>query len=276
MKKIEKPKISVREMMTNISETVRDITKKNNIINAIDRIEQCTDDYDNLAESQKLHLISASQDIETSLDAEDMKKLYTEKVAGNLKEKYYDKLLSLATSGLCPICGISQVSNLDHYLAKSIYPTYSITPYNLTPICRDCNYKKRDKQIIKYSDGTYHPYYDNIDDNIWLSAKLLKVPEQNIVVNYYVNDEIKLIDNENYLKLVNHCTVFKLFDLYSKQASSEITNNLHFWKKQLNTDGEDAFKSYLVECLKSREVHQKNTWYTALLRALIDNVNIII
>ena len=51
-------------------------------------------------------------------------------------------LMSLANTGKCPICGIGQASTLDHYLAKTIYPTYAVTPYNLVPVCKDCNFAK--------------------------------------------------------------------------------------------------------------------------------------
>ena len=82
--------------------------------------------------------------------------------------------MSLAVNGKCPICGIGPVSNLDHYLAKSLYPTYAITPINLVPECRDCNFNKRDTLIKSATDSPLHPYYDEIDNRIWLVAELVK------------------------------------------------------------------------------------------------------
>ena len=138
MKKLDKPMMSVKEIMKDISETVLDTEKKNNIIDAIDHIEECAIEYDDLAINHNLHSIQPTQDTDTTLDATTMQKLYTEKFSrGKLKGKYYDKLMSLSKNGKCPICGVGQISNLDHYLAKTLYPVYAITPVNLTPMCRE-------------------------------------------------------------------------------------------------------------------------------------------
>lgn len=95
-------------------------------------------------------------------------------------------LMSLANTGKCPICGIGQASTLDHYLAKTIYPTYAVTPYNLVPVCKDCNFAKSDS-IMR-----------------------------------------------------------------------------------------EEFKTYLTELLAAKESFQYNTWNTALLRALIENIDIVV
>ena len=277
MKKIDRPVMSVREIMQDISETVRDKQKKNKIINAIDHLEKSSKEYDNYAKNHKLHYIMPTQETGTTLDAEAMQKLYTEKFAkGTLKEKYYDKLMALATHGKCPICGIGQVSNLDHYLAKTLYPVYAITPVNLTPICRDCNFKKLDKAIEGDVNSPFHPYYDDIDDVIWLMAKIIKQAEGNLTVEYYVNPDISQTNIKLYNKLKEHCMLYKLFKLYSIQASTEIAENIMAWRTIATNESNNKLKTLFSDFLKSRERFQKNTWFTALLRALIDDVSIVL
>ena len=39
--------------------------------------------------------------------------------------------------------------------------------------------------------------------------------------------------------------------------------------------GDSTFINYLHRCLESKETYQRNTWNTALLRALIDNPYIL-
>ena len=278
MKKLVKPTMSVREIMQDISATVRDPAKQKKITDSIEQVEECAAEYDNLAVNHNLHSIQSTQNTEIPLDAEAMQKLYKEKFsAGKLKEKYYDKLIALAENGRCPICGIGQVSNLDHYLAKTLYPIYSITPTNLIPICWDCNFNKRDTPITSYVNSPFHPYYDDIDDMIWLEAKLIKKPEGNVVAEYFVSDVIKQTDRSLYDRMNEHCNLYELFELYSIQASTEIAESLALWRKIVRqSGGSKTLKNFFTECLMSRECFQKNTWYTALMRALINDVEIIL
>ena len=54
----------------------------------------------------------------------------------------YDKILAFAKNPeiRCPFCGgISNPSQIDHFLPKSRYGHFSVFPYNLIPICKDCN-----------------------------------------------------------------------------------------------------------------------------------------
>ncbi len=76
-----------------------------------------------------------------------MEKLYSDKFAklASVRPKYYDKIM-VSSAGRCPICGVGVVSNLDHYLAKSIYPTYIMPGKRL--IIRRIKLEKLDKLIF--------------------------------------------------------------------------------------------------------------------------------
>lgn len=268
--------MSVKDILKDVSNSTRDVVLKTKIENAISNIEYQSNQYDNLGLSNQLHTISANQVIGGDLTVDEMKKIYCNKFSkGILREKYYDKLMALAATGKCPICGIGQVSNLDHYLAKSLYPIYAVTPVNLIPICKDCNFEKLDVEIQSYIQSPFHPYYDYLDNLIWLNAQVFRSSEGNIVVVYSVDGNIAKIDNNLYLRLKYHFDLYKLNKAYSIQATSEISENQKLWKKLLTNFGEDYLKQYLAECLDSKEDIQKNTWNTALLRALINDINIL-
>ena len=55
MKKLEKPKMSVREILTDISNITRDKNKKSQICDSIDLIKEYSDKYDELATNHNLH-----------------------------------------------------------------------------------------------------------------------------------------------------------------------------------------------------------------------------
>lgn len=76
----------------------------------------------------------------------------------------------------CPLCGVRDVTDLDHYAPRSIFPEYSVHPKNLIPTCHECNKQK---------------------DNVWLTGR-----GHRIIYNAYfdrplniltaVNSEIKI------------------------------------------------------------------------------------
>lgn len=275
MKHIDKPKINIKDMLTEMSESIRDSRRKGAVKKSVDFFVQKSQEYDELATINKLYKIPLSKTVNENLSSEDMIWLYNQKfVLGNIKAEYYDKIMSLAVNGKCPICGIGPVSNLDHYLAKSLYPTYAITPINLVPECRDCNFNKRDTLIKSATDSPLHPYYDEIDNRIWLVAELVK-DNDNIIVRYAINSELYNDDIILYKRLENHFILYKLNKAYSVQATTEICENMQLWHNIFSKKGQEGLKSYLKECLESKELLQKNTWNTALLRALIDNIEII-
>ena len=70
--------------------------------------------------------------------------------------------------------------------------------------------------------------------------------------------------------------LYHLNKAYAIQATTEIAENLPFWKKKYKEWGREEFKTYLTELLAAKESFQYNTWNTALLRALIENIDIVV
>ncbi|CAJ0683627.1 hypothetical protein LMG18091_00018 [Ralstonia wenshanensis] len=63
---------------------------------------------------------------------------------------------------LCPACGEQgRPQTLDHYLPKSTYPHFCVTPANLFPMCDACQQAKGSKVgDIRSPRYFIHPYYD--------------------------------------------------------------------------------------------------------------------
>lgn len=278
MKHLEKPEINTKDVVLDCAESYRADTRnglKAKLISAADVIHQESLRYSNAVQNGDFSCFSTHNTVNGNISSLDMGYTYDNKfvTVPHIRNKYYDKLMATATTGKCPICGIGQVSNLDHYLAKSLYPLYALTPANLTPICRDCNYVKRDA-IIKPNCAPLHPFYDDVDSVEWLCADV-SISNNALVAFYYVNPKLSVSNPLLYERLVEHLKLFHLSKAYAVQAATELSENEQLWKSQYTKWGQHIFCEHLKECLFSREKVQYNTWHTALLRALIENVSLI-
>lgn len=276
MKHLNKPKFDVCEIVTECASSYRDNDLKKRLTGSSIAIAKESAYYDELGTNLELNAIKPKNFIKgtngTVIDSE-LKDLYTSKFAkrNDLKEKYYDKIILSAINGKCPICGIGQVSNLDHYLAKSVFPIYSVTPYNLLPICRDCNTNKKETIATNKNELPLHPYYDNIDNYIWLKAKL-KQDKELFIANYYIDENLKILDETLYFRLLHHMDLYKLYQAYSVEAATELAENNSMWEKNYKEWEKDKFTIHMKDCLTSYESLQKNTWKTALYRAIIEKL----
>ncbi|WP_199921324.1 hypothetical protein, partial [Streptomyces globisporus] len=142
--------------------------------------------------------------------------------------------------GKCPICLVGRVRRVDHHLPKSIYPYLAAVPINLLPICGDCNKEKLDKAPKSYAEQALHPYFDDIDDDRWLRARLLtldgdgqpyeakpaEVPED-WRIEFYV-DPPSSWDEQHAERVKHHFSeTYKLGDIYVDQASDDIPGLRH-------------------------------------------------
>lgn len=179
--------------------------------------------------------------------------------------------MSLPERGMCPICGERIVRNLDHYMPKSIYKNLVVTTENLVPICRDCNFDKADFIISKPEDAPLHPYFDNVDNAIWLKVKLY----QGVCITYEADPPD---DWEHTLKqrVRNHFNRFSLNKYYSSKASQEVAEELDGWKRLFIESGELALKSHLEYRCDSIVQYRLNSWKSALYRGCVEQFDILL
>lgn len=275
MRKINKPQYSLEDIIKDCYTSYIDESKKKKFNKCVGFIVGKSNTYDDLAIKNKLCNIVPHNIVNGILTKQDMCNLYSYKFVAHqdVRPKYYDKIMVLS-SGKCPICGVGQVSNLDHYLPKSLYPTYAVTPFNLIPICFDCNKNKKNTKIQDFRNTPFHPYYESIDDIYWLEAKL-EIREGSIVTQYYINDNIKTANVDLYYRLDNHFKLYKLNKKFSLWAGSEITDKREMWIDDYHHHGEERVLQSLKRELSYLEKKQQNTWKTALYRALINDINVL-
>lgn len=273
MRHLERIEFSVKDIVTECASSFRDETLKGKYISSAEYIEQKSQEYVAVANNNDWPDILPHETVNMIISKDEMVKLYDRKfvIHPEVRAKYYDKILANAKSGKCPICGIGQASTLDHYLAKTLYPTYSVTPDNLIPACKDCNTNKGNIPVDSKHDAPLHPYFDDVDNIVWLCAAIVSKNDI-LVAQYYVNPEIEKADVGLYARLCAHLKLYKLKHAYSVQAATEISENTALWQTVYRRSGENGLLQYLSECLCSCEMVQKNTWKTALLRGLLDAV----
>lgn len=272
MRKLNKPNIEVGEVLDACINHYIDESIKSKIQYSRDVICNASNIYNLVSENRNWQSICEGLK-PANLTKKEMIDLYDGKFVAckAIRKKYYDKIMSLAEDGICPICCVGAVKTLDHYLPKSKFPMFSITPNNLVPSCRDCNSKKNNKFDNNYS--LIHPYYDDIDDFIWLSASL-KILNNRLIARYSVSKNDVLIDDYTYKRICYSFNEYELDKLYELKACEAITNQKVLWKNIYFSKGKRNLLNYFKLQLGSVTINQNNSWMAALYRGLIDSIDL--
>lgn len=223
-----------------------------------------------IAADSKKYLLSiphAPQKLDIEKTTEDNRKelikTYNEKFAkqGSSGRGYYDRIMSNAQYGLCPLCGVNQADTLDHYLPKSSYPTLSFTPSNLIPACSSCNHSKGAASNL--SNMPIHAYLDDIPKGKWLHVDMPRTP----TILYYVSCPANW-DSGLCRRIENHFKIYKLKEKYATQAAVMIAERTSQWKECYRKAGWTELQHALLSELSSVEAVDENSWKAALLRNL--------
>lgn len=97
--------------------------------------------------------------------------LYLSPLVGSAHKEMLDGLKDHGLN-LCPACGEAGKPNtLDHYLPKSLYPHFCVTPLNLFPMCDACQRQKLDKTGSAAEPRFFlHPYFD-----VFVAERVLEI-----------------------------------------------------------------------------------------------------
>ncbi|WP_157032191.1 HNH endonuclease [Kitasatospora cheerisanensis] len=169
----------------------------------------------------------------------------------------YDALMAAPAHERCPFCGHGIVRELDHHLPKSSYPALCVTPLNLVPACKDCNDLKGSFVPNSPESVLIHPYYDRIDDDPWLSAKVVHTAEPTL--DFFV-DPPDTWDQITVSRVKHHFDLFELGRTFGTQANRLVSNIQYGVEKLLRAVGSDAVREYLQEEAETRFKSQLNGW----------------
>ena len=207
-----------------------------------------------------------------SVGAKDLKAVYLRKFARKDEpgRPYYDAILSAAPNGICPLCGVQQVRTLDHYLPKSRFPLLVVTPANLVPTCRDCNFDKLAYAADQPGEAPLHPYFDDLSDEIWLDVEVLADGS----VRYRADCPAHW---SHVLKsrVEAHLCRSALRELYGSHAAQEIASSLQLWKTIRDRGSAETLLQHLRDVRDSAEQAERNSWKAALYRGLVRQFSVV-
>jgi hypothetical protein len=196
-----------------------------------------------------------------------MVNLYT----GNLAKKntaarhIYDSLKSAAPHSICPLCAQRVVTTLDHYLSKSHFPSFAVSPVNLVPACTDCNKAKLATYATTAAQQPLHPYFDAVDSTVWLHADVIQTtpPALSFRVSPDLNWPRLLAQRVQY-----HFDFFELSSLYSIQAGKELLNIRFGLEKAAAAN---SLQVHLADQACIRRKGARNSWQAAMHEALANS-----
>lgn len=225
--------------------------------------------YNVRGQASELHLFQAHELTAGTVSRADMEYLYE---GGLLKvgagRHIYDAIMGLAPNSRCPYCGHRRVRQLDHFLPKSKYPSFSVTPLNLVPSCSDCNKDKLAGDGSHLVDLPLHPYFEHVDDKCWLKAEVLHGP---IAVFLFDVDQDCGITDVEFQRLNNQFEKLALDELYTAEANDVLASIRLSLRKQHEVGGKQSVRTYLEDGFNSAEAHQRNSWRTAFYKAAYES-----
>ncbi len=179
---------------------------------------------------------------------------------------YYDRIFNegwRAAKGMCPFCEIALPSELDHYLPKSEFPVFALTPANLVPICSECNKLARKGDYVPgtYDDALFHPYFDMLPEIAWLHAEIHF--EVDPCVSYGVDD----FDGGMRRRLERTMDLLGLNERYGLHAVKQLWGTRDDLRGSLAAGGINGLKVEIEGRRLSWEECELNGWMAALWRA---------
>ena len=219
-----------------------------------------------------MNIIPEHDTIDNIATKEDMEALYTQRfVPKNQPNRaFYDKILALAPYGKCPYCQQNLVKTVDHFLPKSKYVAYTVTPYNLIPACSDCNTGKLDSTFHNRVEEPFHPYYDNFDDCVWLKAKLIEM--EPVSFQFYADPPIDISEEKR--QRISHSFSeqgFCLNNIYKLHAAEEYCSRETRLKECFQKGKKELAVEVLQDLIKDEKSISLNSWKTALYQSIIDS-----
>jgi hypothetical protein len=230
-------------------------------------IVDSTRQFVNLAANATLHTITPNEFVGGVITVDEMKSLYKNRFTKILArgETLYNRIKQAAWQGTCPLCAEREVTTLDHHLPQSLFPVLAVTPTNLVPACMNCNKIKSNKYPRLAVEQTLHPYFDNIENDLWLCVRLIE--NNSPAFEFYVSPPANWINNMDG-RVRHHLKVFDLERLYVRLAIKEICSTKGFLRRLLNRAGATEVQGLLQEQAISFAEENLNWWKSALYRAL--------
>ncbi|UYX96148.1 hypothetical protein [Streptomyces sp. BI87] len=202
------------------------------------------------------------------LDADLLRRTYTTAFVQRAEgRKLYNAIKAGAIHGACALCGLQQVSQLDHHAPKAAFPLLALTPLNLVPVCGPCNQGKSNKLATLKTMEAFHPYFDDLGTDRWLYAR---IDEEERVAVFEVRPPTHWAEVKGQ-RLVHHFNSHDLGERYRLEAGGIIARRRRRDAEILAGRGPEELQIFIREDAKSRTAYDPNSHETALLHALAES-----
>lgn len=168
---------------------------------------------------------------------------------------------------LCPVCGISPPTELDHVVPRSDYQALAIYVRNLVPICHPCNHRKLAGFAEPGELGFVHAYFDLFPDVQFLRVEVQLVGAT-LTADFTVDEPVIVVGDLGE-RLANIHNRLKLNDRYRAEMNLYVSGQaiaLHGAYRSLGAAGVQAH----LRCQARYETLRfyRNHWRPTLLHAL--------
>ncbi|RWQ28087.1 MAG: hypothetical protein E5Y88_29890 [Mesorhizobium sp.] len=265
MRRLIRPAYAARDILDQCAQSIRDEDLTIRLALIGDQVEEAETAYVEHGKNETLFSIMQSGGI-GDVTGDEMKRVYKGTFAKSKSTRHiYDAIKKLSPNDICPMCAQRTVGTLDHYLAQSLHPALVVTPANLVPSCGDCNKAKLDAQPGVANEQTLHPYFDNVDDDLWLRAS---VEERSPAALLYFPDPPPDWSETMQTRLLLHFRTFGLGALYASHSAVELTN-IRYGLQRIGERGTiDDIRAELLRRAESSAAAHINSWQTAMYTAL--------
>lgn len=184
------------------------------------------------------------------------------------KFEYMRKALLKNVDG-CSMCGISEVTQLDHLYPHSDFKSLSICRLNLVPTCGKCNNLRRKDS----PENFIHPYYyHSINGKEFFEINIFS--NNNHHVSWMFNINPNVLSKSEYDKMMYQTEKIQLKERLCRETNILLTSLLCDVN---NIKSEAALKSAL-KYMYMNELSKRgmNDWHTVFYKALYESVNFTI
>jgi 5-methylcytosine-specific restriction endonuclease McrA len=258
---ISKPEFGIDKILHNIDSRT---SKKSESVKAV--LQPDVQVLLKEAESKYIYLASDYYKIkpqETLRDLTDKQAInvFTNRFRKTLSNQY-EKLLHVR---VCPICGASTPSTIEHVLPKTSYVQYVLTPINLVPMCLNCNHAKLDASIKSYETTPFHPYFDDFCQLPGMSYKIVDDDFSPIAIEYKDDESI------SFRKFKYDMKLYKMDETIEGRANDTV-RKIYERIKQINSGKieKQDFKAVIEDYTDEMFL---DVWEKRLYEFLLDNID---
>ena len=270
MRKLEKPKDISAEVFLECISIVKNANLKKRLTACTDLITNATTEFDEKVTKGQLFTVARETVVNGDVTAKELMDVYTLRMAkkNTPGRVLYDRIKLSSPYGICPLCSQREATSLDHYLPKAEYPRLSIVSINLVPACTDCNKSKLVNWPKEPEEETIHPYYDDIENILWLKATVIKSTPPSIKFSVETEEDLNELLSD---RIKFHFKSLSLNILYGIQAASELRQINFRLITLFNQSGAVGVRNYLLEGVETRSHNNINSWQTALYKEIANN-----